>query len=77
MIYQNILVMKRDDIILYKGCNRGIILDIIVNRCKVRLYDQYGINGYEMETWVPISDIKLDIKYYRGLKLKKFLKSTF
>ena len=68
--------MKRDDIILYKE-RRGKILDIIGNRCKIIVFDSINKSGREVETWVSISDVKLDKKYYRELKLKKFLKSTF
>ena len=68
--------MKRDDIILYKG-ERGRILDIIGKRIDIMLFDSYTINNTNVYTWVNIDYIKLDVKYYRGLKLKKFLKSTF
>lgn len=68
--------MKRDDIILYKG-KQGKILDIIGNRCKIIIFNSINSSYKEVETWVSISDVKLDVKYYRELKLKKFLKSTF
>ncbi len=68
--------MKRGDVILYKG-KRGKIVDIIGNRCKIIVFDSINKSGREVETWVSISDVKLDKKYYRELKLKKFLKSTF
>ena len=76
MIYTNIFIMKRDDVILYKE-RRGKILDIIGNRCKIIIFNSINSSYKEVETWVSISDVKLDIKYYRELKLKKFLKSTF
>ncbi len=76
MIYTNIFIMKRGDVILYKG-KRGKIVDIIGNRCKIIVFDSINKSGREVETWVSISDVKLDKKYYRELKLKKFLKSTF
>ena len=68
--------MKRGDVILYKG-ERGKIVDILGKRIDIMLFDSYTVNNTNVYTWVNTDDIKLDIKYYRGLKLKKFLKSTF
>lgn len=68
--------MKRDDIILYKG-EQGKIVDILGNRIKIMLFDSYTISNTNVYTWVNIDYIKLDVKYYRELKLNKFLKSTF
>jgi len=68
--------MKRDDIILYKG-ERGKILDVLGNRVGIMLFDSYTINNTNVYTWINVDDIKLDKKYYREFKLKKFLKSTF
>lgn len=76
MIYTNIFIMKRDDIILYKG-ERGKILDVLGNRVGIMLFDSYTINNTNVYTWINVDDIKLDKKYYREFKLKKFLKSTF
>ena len=68
--------MKRDDIILYKG-ERGRIVDILGNRIKIMLFDSYTVSNTNVYTWVDVDDIKLDKKYYRELRLNKFLKSTF
>lgn len=76
MIYTNIFIMKRGDMILYKG-ERGKIVDILGKRIDIMLFDSYTISNTNVYTWVNIDYIKLDIKYYRELKLKKFLKSTF
>ncbi len=68
--------MKINNRIIYNN-RTGIIIDIIDNRCKIKIFNSINKLNKQVETWVCISDLKLDIKYYRKLKLNRFLESTF
>lgn len=70
---------KIGDRIIWKDLFFGEIIKASIdvartnNRYLILFYDRQSVNGNNIESWEGYEDIKLDITYYRDLKIKQIL----
>lgn len=63
--------MKIGDRVILSNHSKCELVEIDENRCKLKMIQHHSVSGTNVLMWVHISEVSLDVVYYRDFKLNE------